>query len=44
MTDEELKQLIESHARTAQVMLDTMAEARLERQKLKKGCRQTPLF
>jgi hypothetical protein len=32
MTDEELKKLIESNARTAQAMLDSMAEARLERQ------------
>ncbi|MBW4572762.1 MAG: hypothetical protein KME31_33745 [Tolypothrix carrinoi HA7290-LM1] len=37
MTDEELKQLIESNARTAQGMLDTMAEARLERQELREG-------
>jgi hypothetical protein len=37
MTDEELKQLIESNARTAQAMLDTMAEARLERQELREG-------
>ncbi|MBD2605510.1 hypothetical protein H6G81_13450 [Scytonema hofmannii FACHB-248] len=37
MTDEELKQLIESNARTAQAMLDTMAEARHERQELREG-------
>lgn len=37
MTDEELKQLIESNATTAQAMLDTMAEARLERQELREG-------
>ncbi|MBW4479816.1 MAG: hypothetical protein KME54_23950 [Tolypothrix brevis GSE-NOS-MK-07-07A] len=37
MTDEELKQLIGSNARTAQPMLDTMAEARLERQELREG-------
>jgi chromosome segregation ATPase len=39
MTDEELKQLIESNARTAQAMLDSMAEARLERQELREGIR-----
>ena len=32
MTDEELKQLVESNARTAQAILDSMAEARLERE------------
>jgi hypothetical protein len=32
MTDEELKQLVESNARAAQAMLDTMAEERQERQ------------
>jgi hypothetical protein len=37
MTDEELKLLIESNARTAQAMLDAMAEARLERQELREG-------
>jgi len=37
MTDEELKQLIESNARTAQAMLDNMAEARHERQELREG-------
>lgn len=37
MTDEELKQLIESNARTAQAMLDSMAEARMERQELREG-------
>lgn len=37
MTDEELKQLIESNDRTAQAMLDSMAEARLERQELREG-------
>ncbi len=37
MTDEELKKLIESNARTAQAMLDSMAEARLERQELREG-------
>ncbi|BAZ15310.1 hypothetical protein NIES4071_71820 [Calothrix sp. NIES-4071] len=37
MTDEELKQLIESNARTAQAMLDSMAEDRLERQELRLG-------
>ncbi|NJK77344.1 MAG: hypothetical protein HC849_13790 [Oscillatoriales cyanobacterium RU_3_3] len=37
MSDEELKQLIESNAKTAQAMLDSMAESRLERQKLREG-------
>jgi hypothetical protein len=37
MTDEELKQLIESNARTAQAMLDSMVEARFERQELREG-------
>lgn len=37
MTDEELKQLIESNARAAQAMLDNMAESRLERQELREG-------
>jgi hypothetical protein len=37
MTSEELKQLIESNARTAQAMLDSMAEARLEREELREG-------
>ena len=37
MTDEELKRLVESNARTAQAMLDTMAEARLEREELREG-------
>ncbi len=37
MTDEELKQLIESNARTAQAMLDAMVGARLERQELREG-------
>jgi len=37
MTDEELKQLIESNARATQAMLDNMAEARLERQELRDG-------
>lgn len=37
MTDEELKQLVESNARTAQAMLDAMAEARQERQELREG-------
>ena len=32
MTDEELRQLVESNARTAQAMLDAMAEARMERE------------
>ena len=37
MTPEEVKQLVESNARTAQAMLDTMAEARLERGELREG-------
>ena len=37
MTDEELKQLVESNARTAQAMLDSMAEARSEREELREG-------
>lgn len=37
MTDEELKQLIESNARTAQAMLDAMAEDRQERQEFREG-------
>jgi hypothetical protein len=37
MTDEELKQLIESNARTAQAILEGMIEARLERQELQEG-------
>jgi hypothetical protein len=37
MTTEELSQLVESNARTAQAMLDTMAEARLEREELREG-------
>lgn len=37
MTDQELKQLIESNARTAQAILDGMVEARLERQELQEG-------
>ncbi len=37
MTDEELIKLVESNARTAQAMLDSMAEARLERQELREG-------
>ncbi len=37
MTDDELKQLVESNARTAQAILDAMAEARQERQELRDG-------
>ena len=37
MTDKELKQLVESNARAAQAMLDSMAEARLEREELRKN-------
>jgi uncharacterized protein Yka (UPF0111/DUF47 family) len=35
MTDSELRQLVESNARTAQAMLDTMAEARLGREEVR---------
>jgi uncharacterized coiled-coil DUF342 family protein len=35
MTDEELKQLVESNARTAQAILDSMVEARHEREELR---------
>jgi uncharacterized protein Yka (UPF0111/DUF47 family) len=35
MTDEELRQLVESNARTAQAMLNSMAEARMEREELR---------
>ena len=34
---EELKQLVESNARTAQAILDVMAEDRHERQELREG-------
>lgn len=37
MPPEELRQLVESNARTAQAMLDTMADARLEREELREG-------
>lgn len=37
MTDEELRKLVESNARAAQAMLDSMAEARMERQELREG-------
>jgi hypothetical protein len=37
MSDEELKQLIESNAMKARSMLDDMAESRLERQELREG-------
>jgi len=37
MTTEELRQLVESNARTAQAMLDTIADARLEREELREG-------
>jgi chromosome segregation ATPase len=40
MTDQELKQLIESNARTAQAMLDSMVEARLEREELREGIQE----
>jgi len=37
MTDDELRKMVESNARTAQAMLDSMAEARLERQEFRDG-------
>lgn len=37
MTNEELKLLVESNARTAQAILDSMVEARLEREELREG-------
>jgi chromosome segregation ATPase len=37
MTNDELRQLVESNTRTAQAMLDSMAEARLEREELRSG-------
>ncbi|MGF1674028.1 MAG: hypothetical protein ACFCUV_10140 [Rivularia sp. (in: cyanobacteria)] len=37
MTNEELQQLVESNARTAQAMLNAMTEARFERQELREG-------
>ncbi len=37
MTNEEIKQLIESNARTAQSILDSMVEARQEREELRDG-------
>lgn len=37
MTDEELKQLIESNARTAQAILDAMVEEQQERQEMREG-------
>lgn len=37
MANEELQQLVESNARTAQAMLDAMTEARFERQELREG-------
>lgn len=35
MTDNELRQIVESNARTAQAMLDEIAEARLEREEMR---------
>ena len=37
MTDEELKQLVESNARAIQAMLDAMAETRQEREEFREG-------
>ncbi|AFY45934.1 hypothetical protein Nos7524_0005 [Nostoc sp. PCC 7524] len=37
MADKELKQLIETNAKTVQSMLDEMADAREERQELREG-------
>ena len=40
MTDEELKKLVESNARTAQAILDSMVEARQEREELRDEFRE----
>ncbi|GET35513.1 hypothetical protein [Microseira wollei] len=37
MTDEELKQVVESNARAIQAMLDAMVEARQEREEFRDG-------
>ena len=37
MTDKEIKQLMESNAKTVQAMLDEIADARQERQELREG-------
>jgi len=37
MTDKELKQLMESNAKTAQAILDEIADTRQERQELREG-------
>ncbi|MFZ4557638.1 MAG: hypothetical protein ACOYN8_14850, partial [Pseudanabaena sp.] len=37
MTPEELRQLVESNARTAQAMLGTIADAKAEREELREG-------
>lgn len=37
MNDKEIKQLMESNAKTAQAMLDEIADARQERQELREG-------
>ncbi len=37
MADKELKQLMESNAKTAQAILDEIADARQERQELREG-------
>ena len=37
MTPEELRQLVESNARTAQAMLGTIADAKDEREELREG-------
>lgn len=37
MTNDELKQLVESNARTIQAMLDAMVDERQERQELREG-------
>jgi hypothetical protein len=37
MTEKEIKQLIEMNAKTAQAMLDEIADARQERQELREG-------
>jgi hypothetical protein len=37
MTDEELKQVVESNAKAIQTMLDAMTEARQEREEFREG-------
>ncbi|MEO0828265.1 MAG: hypothetical protein AAFW84_31020 [Cyanobacteria bacterium J06635_15] len=37
MADDELRHFVDSNARTAQAMLDAMAETRMEREELREG-------